>query len=798
MFKNYFKIAVRNLARNKVYSFINIAGLSLGLACAMLIILYTKDEQSYDQFHEKKEQIFRIVNCELNEDGSTTHCGGHSGYFQGPRFTAGVPEINAFVRYQNSFYDIKQGTEVISQNIHVTDSNFFSVFTFPFLSGNPSTALSNPRSIVISEDLAKKQFGDTDALNKTIMIKDGENFEPYTVTGVTRKCPQNSSIKFDALVPMQVDPVNEAVIENWFNFFLNSFVLVSESAVIPEVESKMQQVYLSDAAEAIKIMKEKYGFSGATTYKLQPLSDLHLSETYSADNGLVEASDPMYSYILSGIALFILLIACFNFINLTIARSVKRAKEIGIRKVVGGARKQLILQFMGETLLISFAAFVIAIAVVQISLPTFNQLSNKALSLSYLFDIKLILYYSGLFVLTGFLAGLYPALIISNYNPVKALYSRFKLSSKNYLQKSLVVLQFAMATLLIIATLSIYFQFDYLTNKDLGYDDTDIVQVQKYGISRSEAKLFKEELLKNPNILEVAPKNVGSWSTMAKINGDQKTGFDYETVDENFLSIYKIPVVKGRDFSNDFPSDSTQSVLVNEAFVRKAGWENPIGEVVDFWYNEDDKYTVVGVVKDHHHRPLSQEINPQLFTMKPDNSFGMVLIKIRPGSETESLKHIESSFKKLFPISPFSFEFKEQENLRNYESEAKWKQMMLFGAFLTIFISAIGLFGLSVLAAERRTKEIGIRKVLGASVSGVVRILSGDFLKLVILSLLIAMPLAWISVNKWLEKYPYRIDLGWQIFVVAGLTVIAIALLTVSYQSIRAAIANPVNSLRSE
>jgi putative ABC transport system permease protein len=798
MFKNYFKIAVRNLARNKVYSFINIAGLSLGLACAMLIILYTKDEQSYDQFHEKKERIYRIVNCEINEEGSTTNCGGHSGYFQGPRFAAGVPEISAFLRYQDNYLDIRQGTEVVSQNIHVTDSNFFSVFTFPFLAGDPASALKNPRSIVISEDFAEKQFGEKDALNKTIMIKDGENFEPFTVTGVTRKCPQNSSIKFEALIPMQVESEVEAVNENWFNFFLNSFVVLEESANISEVENKMQQVYISDAAESIVIMKEKYGIATSTSYKLQPLSDLHLSETYSADNGLVEASNPVYSYILSGIALFILLIACFNFINLTIARSVKRAKEIGIRKVVGGAKKQLITQFMGESLLISFAAFLIAIVVVQLALPTFNQLSNKALSLSYLFDINLILLYSGLFLVTGFLAGLYPSLIISNYNPVKALYSRFKLGSKNYLQKSLVVLQFAMATLLIIATFSIYTQFDYLTNKDLGYDDSNIILVEKSGLSRQEAKLFKEELLSNPNVEKVSSKNGGGWATIAKINGETETHFDYETVDENYLSIYEIPIVNGRNFSSEFSADSTQSILVNEAFVRKAGWENPIGEVVDFWYRENEKYTVVGVVKDHHHKPLSQEISPQVFTMKPDNPLGMAIIKIKPGSESESLKHIESTFKKLFPISPFSYEFKEESNLRNYESEAKWKQMMLFGAFLTIFISGIGLFGLSVLAAESRVKEIGIRKVLGASVSGVVTILSADFIKLVMLALLMAMPVAWILINKWLEKYPYRIDIGWQIFTVAGLTVLAIALLTVSFQSIRAAIANPVNSLRSE
>ncbi len=798
MFKNYFKIAIRNLARNKVYSFINIAGLSLGLACAMLIILYTKDELSYDNFHDNTESIYRITACMVNPDGSKDYCGGQTGYFQGPKFTEAIPEISAFVRFQSSYYDMQQGTEVRSKEILLVDSNFFSVFTFPLLRGDELTALSSPRSIVISEDLARTQFGSIDAINETILIKEGEMFEPYTVTGVAKKCPQNSSIKFEALIPLRVSAEEEANNENWFNFFLNTFVILKNGTSVQDVQPKMKMVFESDAAASIKTMREKYNIQASTEYSLQPLPDMHLSETFRADSGLVDASDPMYSYILSGIALFILLIACINFINLTVARSVKRAKEIGIRKVVGGARNQLIAQFMGESFIICLAAFLFAILIVQLALPAFNQLSNKALSLSYLLDLKLILQYIGLFLLTGFLAGLYPALIISNYNPVKTLYSRFKLSSKNYLQKGLVVLQFAMATLLIIATITIYNQFNFLTNKDLGYDDSNIVLIEKHSLSRAEAKLFKDELLKNPNIIDVAPKNGGGWSTRARINDNIEIGFDFETVDASYLPIFKIPLAEGRNFSPDFPADSTTSVLVNEAFVREAGWKNPIGEEVNFWYNENDKYKVIGVVKDYHFSSLSKEISPQLFTMKPSNPFGMAIIKINPGSETESLKHIESTFKKLFPVNPYSYEFKDLANLRQYEAEAKWKQMMLLGAFLTIFISGIGLFGLSVLAAERRMKEIGIRKVLGSSVSGVVTILSGDFMKLVSVSLLIAMPLSWILTNQWLEKYPYRIELTWTIFAGAALIVLLIALITVSFQSVKAAIANPVNSLRSE
>lgn len=800
MFRNYFKTAFRNLRRNKVYSFINIAGLSLGLACAMLIMLYVKDEVSYDRFHKGIGQVYRVVNKNIKPDGSVENINGHSGYFQGPRFAAGIPEIKAFVRYQQNNLDLKTGNEIKSQEIFYTDSSFFSVFSFPLINGNPETALKEPDAVVISEDMAKKQFGTINALGKTMQIKDRneDKFVPYVVTGVSKKCPQNSSIKFDVLMPIKVSKEDEANNENWFNFFMNTFVVLTPGADIKSVEAKMKNVYETDAAATIKMVAEKYDFKDKAVYFLQPFLDMHLSTQLNASNGLVDSSNPTYSYILSGIAIFILLIACINFINLTVARSVKRAKEIGIRKVVGGDRKQLIMQFLGESFILCLIAFILAVGIVQLILPVFNSLSNKVLSLSYLLDIKLISGYILLFIVTSILAGFYPALVLSKYSPVHTLYSRFILAGKNYLQKSLVVLQFALASFLIIATITIFFQFNYLTKQKLGYDDSNLVTVEKWGLKRSETYLFKDELMKSPNISAVAPKNGGSWGTGAKINGDKQINFDYETVDEAYLPLLKLQLTQGRNFSPDFPSDSTHSVLVNESFVREAGWKNPIGQEVNFWYNNNEKYTVIGVVKDYHYQSLTQKIGLQLFTMKPGNGFGRVFIKIKPGSETASLQYIEKTFKKLFPIAPYSYQFVDQQNLKSYEAENKWKQIMLFSAILTIFISCIGLFGLSVLAAEKRTKEIGIRKVLGASVSGVVTILSKDFLKLVIISLLAAIPLSWIAANKWLENYPYRITLSWWMFAFAGILVVMIALITVSFQAIKAAMGNPVKALRTE
>mgnify|MGYP001555982355 CR=1 FL=1 len=799
MLKNYFKIAFRNLQRNKIFSFINIVGLALGLACAMLIILYVKDEVSYDRFHKNVKNIYRIT--AIQEYGGQQHKDGNTGFLQGPRFTQNVPGIQSVVRVQDGTEDVKMGSEIESRNLLYVDSSFFSVFTFPLLSGNPRTCLSEPHSIVLTEDAAKKQFGTYDAMGKTVMVKEDSAFVPYKVTAVAKNCPQNSSIQFSTLLPFKESEMDANNNENWFNFFLNTFVVLEPKATLQAVENQMQKFYVKDASSTFQKMIEKYG-SGADekmgSYALQPFINMHLSTELPAQNGLTNASNPMYSYILSGIALFILLIACINFINLTVARSMKRAKEIGIRKVVGGNRKQLIMQFLGESFVLCIIAFILALVIVQLVLPVFNTLSNKSLALSYLFDTKLISGYILLFALTTLLAGFYPALVLSGYSPVQTLYSRFNLTGKNYLQKSLVVLQFTLASFLIIATLIIYYQFNYLTTEKLGYDDSNLVLVNKSSLKHDQARLLENELMKDPNIIGVAAKNNGSWSTQARVNGDSSLQFAYETVDESYLPLLKIPIIEGRNFSSSFPSDSSNSVLVNESFVKKAGWKNPIGQIVNFWYRDNEKYTVVGVVKDYHYQSLYQKTGPQLFTMKAGNNYGTAYIKIKPNTATASLKYIASTFKKLFPLSPYSYTFKNEENIKNYEAEAKWKQIMLYSAILTIFISCIGLFGLSVLSAEKRTKEIGIRKVLGASVRSVVTALSVDFLKLVMIAMIIAIPLAWWTANKWLEKYPYRIQLSWEIFVSAGLLVIFIALITVSFQAIKAAVANPVESLRSE
>jgi putative ABC transport system permease protein len=799
MIKNYLKTAFRNLTRNKVYSFINVAGLSLGLACAMLIMLYVKDEVSFDRFHKNVNNIYRVVS-KSEQQGQEQEMSS-TGLLQGPRFTQNVPGIKSFVRVQNGAEDIKKGTEVQSQSLLYVDSSFFSIFSFPLLSGNAKTCLSEPHSIVLSEDAAKKYFGTTDAMGKIIMVKDDSIFVPYKVTAVAKRCPQNSSIQFDVLLPFKESDEDANNTANWFfGNFLNTFVVLNDKANLRTVENQMQAFYIKDAKETYEELAKKFGFGAnvkmGTTYFLQPYLGMHLSTELPANDA--NASNPIYSYLLSGIALFVLLIASINFVNLTTARSARRAKEVGIRKVIGGNRKQLIMQFLGESFFLCTIAFLLAIVLVHLLLPLFNTLSNKALSLSYLFDAKLVAGYITLYLLTGLLAGFYPAFVLSGYNPVQTLYSRFKIAGKNYLQKSLVVLQFTLASFLIIATLIIYSQFNFLTKTKLGYDDSNLIVVNKDGMKHADVAVFENELLKNPNIAGISAKNPGYEQAAARNAIDSMVQFAYETVDENYLPLLQIPLVAGRNFSEKFPADPSQSVIVNESFVKAADWKNPVGETLKFSFDNNKIYHVIGVVKDYHFASLNEKIGPQLFTMKNDNLYGAYYIKIKPNSATESLKWIQREFKQFYPLSPYSYTFKNDDNRNQYAQVEKWKQIILFGAILTIFISGIGLFGLSVLSAEKRTKEIGIRKVFGASVKSIVTNLSTDFIKLVVIALVIASPLAYIIANKWLQNFPYRISISWWLFALAGMLVMLIALTTISFQSIKAALANPVESLRTE
>lgn len=802
MFKNYFKAAVRNLLRTPLFSIINIVGLSVGLACCMLIILYAKDELSYDRFH--KNNIYRITATITNSGGNVNKTGS-TGMMPGPVFKQAIPEIEAFVRVKNTSFTVKHQNDVFDQEALYVDANFFSVFSFPLIAGKPETALTGTHIVVLSEEIAEKYFHKKEAVGEIIELNTGKKFEPFVVSAIAKKSPQNSSLKIKMLVPIKSD---SSIWNNnqWANFFLKTFVVLKSSANVKAVETKFVSVFNAGASDQLKETARKYDAENVIKFGLQPLTKMHTSTEYPPGRGFEDASDPLYAYILTGIALFILLIACVNFINLTVAHSLRRAKEIGIRKVLGGQRKQLIIQFLGESFILSTIAFVVAAVLVLFALPFFNTLANKALSFSYLFDIQLVAGYITLLLLTGLLAGFYPALVLSGFNPVQTLYGKFKSGGKNYLSKGLVVFQFTLATFLIVATTIIYTQLHHLMHADLGYNDKNMVTVNvnngdilKSGgqISREQLDAFTSELLKSSSIESVTANQGGSQETIAHINGGDKITFDFRYIDENYFPLFQIPVIKGRNFSKNLATDRAASVIVNQSFARAAGWDDAIGRQIDFFYM-NRKYTVIGMIKDYHYTSLAEKIGPQLFTMDTIYSFGTMFIKIRQGNLSQTLNYIENTFKGFFPYLPYEYSFKDAQNAVQYEKEARWKRIITFSAILTIVISCIGLFGLATLSVHKHTKEIAIKKVLGASVTVIAGKFCGDFLKLVAVALVIASPFGWWIMNRWLQNYPYRISLSWWMFALAAVIVLLVALLTISYQSIKAAKANPVKGLRME
>jgi putative ABC transport system permease protein len=797
MYRNYLITALRHLFRHKVYSFINIAGLSFGLASAMLILLFIKDELSYDRFHKQGDHIYRVVRRMHNPSGGASFFSdGYTGLAEGPGFAAEVPGIKGFVRIINNYQDIKKGTDIQSHQILLVDSNFFTTFSFPLIAGDPATALRQPHTLVVSEEFARLKFGTTDALGKILQVKTDSGFRPYTVTGVARTCPENSSIKFAAVSPIESDLSKIDPLHSWFDVHLNTFVVVDPHADLHQVNAQMYRVYKQKEEIVRATIKDKSKTDWHDEYVLDPLFAMHLSKEYPPIDGLTDASSPVLSYILSGIALFILLIACINFVNLTIARSLRRAKEIGIRKVIGSSRQQLIVRFLGESFFLCLIAFVLAVGLVQALLPLFNTLSGKELSLAYLSGPWLIAAFFALYGGTALAAGFYPAVILSGYDPVQTLYNRFAIGGRNLLQKSLVTFQFALASFLIMATGIIAAQFNFLIKQPLGYDDKNLVLVNQWGMNTAQFTSIADELRQSPDVVGVGGRNLGWDNEQAKISGtDIQVNTTIETIDNNYLPLLKIPLVAGRNFSPDYPADSTQSVLVNETFVREAGWKEPIGKTFNVY---DKTVRVVGVIRDHYFQPLQWKLKAQVFSLTLGRGIAGFFIKNRPKSEAKVLPFIEKTFKTRMPDNAFYFGFKDQENRANYETESRWKQMVQFGAIVTILISAIGLFGLSVFAAEKRIKEIGIRKVLGASVGGLVAGLSTDFLRLVVLALLISLPTARWAATKWLANYPYHCNLSVWLFAGTALLVMAIAVATVGFQALKAALANPVQSLRAE
>jgi putative ABC transport system permease protein len=795
MLKNYITVAFRNLWRNKMIASINVAGLSIGLACCMLILLYVDDDWSIDRFNQQRDRIYQVTMQVLNSDGSLRAEFGRSGTVFGPSFQQVIPEINAYTRICTYDFVAKKDEKVFTQHVHFADANFFSVFTFPVVSGDPNTALADLHGMVLSEETAKKYFGGTDVIGKILEFQVDKTFIPFTVTAVAKDCPQNSTIKFDVLLPLKYYQ-STGVLDDWMNFDVNTFLLLKPGADPNTTLTKMTRVYQAESAPALRAAHD-HGIKSSFNLGLLPLTAVHLAgRSFAIDNRSI-VSEPLYGYILSAIAGFILLIACINFINLTVSQSQKRSKEIGIRKVVGGSRAQLIWQFLGESFVACGISFALAICLMLWALPVFNELAGKRLSLSYLLDTRLVGLSIAFYLLTAFAAGFYPALVLSGFNPIDILYRRFRLKGTNYLGKGLAVVQFSIAGLFIISTIFMAQQFYYLTHKDLGYNDNDLITVNiATGDPGQFAAQFRHQLLINPSIRAVARYNSHPDRNNSKV-GDRQVLFSYEHIDEHYFDALQVPVIKGRNFSPDFPADSANSVIINEAFAGKAGWDDPIGKTIES-PSSHKPVTVVGVIRDFNYYPLTSGIDPQVFTMEAPREDLEFNIRVAPADRAAALSFVGTTFKKLAPYYPFSYAFKQDENLHAYDAQEKWKQIVGFAAIFTTFISCIGLFGLTMLSTQRRIKEVGIRKVLGASVPHLVRVLSMHFLKLVLLANLIAIPVAWWAINKWLQNFAYRITLHWWVFAGAMLITFLLAGLTIGFRALRSAVANPVNNLRVE
>ncbi|ADB40570.1 ABC transporter permease [Spirosoma linguale] len=795
MFRNYLKIAFRSLMKNKLFSSINVLGLALGMACSLLIGLWVRDELSYDRFLPNAESIHYVrVNFPYNGETVTNYI------TPGPLQEAiakDVPEVAAATKINfNNEVLVKVGETVAKEKGHYATADFFGVFDLPAVYGNPKAALAQPNQIVITRKVAEKFFPNGLALGKTLQL---DNNKFYVVGAVLENLPTNSTLQFDWLVNWKA--YEQDWMKTWGNNSFQTFVRLKPRTTLAQAEKAMADIYPRFAGKNFETGRPI----------LQPITDLHLYSDYK--NGVSVGGRIEYVRIFSIVALFMLLIACINFMNLATAQSAMRAKEVGVRKVVGALRSSLIGQFLSESMITSGMAVVLALALVWYVLPTFNATFEKQLTLD-LTQPTLWLTLLVLVLITGFLSGSYPALFLSSLQPIKILKGnglglRVQLSkgrtvlSPALFRRALVVFQFSLSIFLIVGMLAIGRQMNYLRTKNLGLDRENVVYIPLEGEIAQPKKVeaFRQEVMRQPAIASATtamslPVNVQSTSGDLKWPGKDpnlQTNVSCMFVGGDFTKTMNIKLVDGRDFRTDSPADST-NYLINEAAARLMSMKDPVGKDVQFW---PGKGKIIGLMKDFHLNSLHQEITPLILCFDSRNT-SYLLVKTRAGQAPAAIADLEKLSKQFNPNYPFTYHFLDEEFESLYRSEQQVNTLVNYFGFLAILISCLGLFALAAFTAEQRTKEIGVRKVLGASVVNIVGLLSKDFLTLVLIALVLSTPLAWWALSKWLETFAYRENLTWWIFGVAGLLAVVIAFLTVSYQSIKAALMNPVTSLRSE
>lgn len=813
MIKHFFKVAIRNLSRQKMLSLINIMGLSIGIACFTLFLLYSVHEFSFDRVHKNSANIYRVYNWwnfnperSGSEPASTTPLG--------PAMKQDLPDVQEFVRWQDGWEDnlVRVNDKIHRIRFSFADPQVFNVFTFPLIAGNAAGGLQNTHNIVLTKEKAIQLFGNTNVVGQQLEIKMGGQYETFIVAAVAENIPANSSLRFDMLGSFNYVLNTEAgkrSMDNWnMTIGISVFVQLRPGSTLAKDPARLaafREKYFPDDRE--NMLKEKlWDGKGKlpSGYGLQPLREVHTG--VNVDKWT--AVDPKNIYILIAIAAGVLLMACINFTTLAIGRSAGRAKEVGVRKVIGSRKKQLVFQFLSESLLLSIFSALLGLLLAYALLPLFNQLSQQSLTFSLSQYPEMISLICGLVLLVGILSGSYPALVLSGFKPIEVLKNKIRLSGSNLFTKSLVTFQFVLSIGLIITTMIIMQQLSHMRSKNLGFNKENVLMVHA-GQAETEKifPLLRQELSNSASIMGVTGSEIGLGAGEGQMGGGYKfpngkvDAVIQYTVEPQFKDVMGFHLVAGRWFSDRIASDSVTAVVINETMAKSLMGTTPdkaIGMQLTSPKGRGLPKVVIGVTKDFNFEDLRREVRAQMFLYPAKWRPSKFFVRIKPGNPSAPIAHLEAAWKKLAPGIPFRFDFVDEKFNKFYENDQRWSQIIGWAGGISIFLACLGLFGLAALAAVNRTKEIGIRKVMGASVLNIIQLLSKDFVKLVVIALLIASPIAWYFMNNWLQDFVYRINIGYLVFIMAGLFAIAIALFTIGIQAVRAATQNPVNALRTE
>ena len=814
MLKNYVKISIRNLRKDKVHAFINVSGLAVGLACCLLIMLFVRNEWGYDRFHERADDLYRAwVFEDYGEDQQFINT--VTPIILAPTLAETFPEVEHVVRIATNSDQVRRGETTLTETRLLVDPNFFEVFDFPLLRGDPASLFNNLNTVVLTPEVATRYFGQEDPLGQTLSMRIGAEFQDFIVTGLVEAPPTRSSIQFTMLIPFDRGDAlfSENARRSWFNVFVETYVLLRNDVEAEAFEAKLPTMVK-------QVLADRF-VEGQYTIGLQPMTEIHLDTSFPV--GIAPISDPAYAYILAVIALAMLLIACINFMTLSIGRSASRALEVGVRKAIGASRRNLMYQFWGEALMTTLLALGLGVVLAEAFRPLFNTLADTDLVLGI--DGGTVLFLAAMTVLIGLVAGSYPAAVLSGLRPVEVLTGKLRLGGDtSLLRRGLVVFQFFISIGLIAGTLIMAQQIDFLRTKNLGFDKEQVVVLRTSNAGgqgllqliedgRRTADLLRNELAANVAIVDMATSCFTFGQGWAGVGYDADDGtyrtFALNIIDEDYLPTLGMEIVAGRNFSREISSDAERALIVNEAFVAEYGWDNAIGQRLPGQSFED--HEIIGVVKDFNFESLHGAVSPLALVINPrvvlqgvsDVGFPVpptpkIAVRIKPDDIRGTVATLEQSWKRIAPDQPYNYTFVDETLDSQYRQEERLGQIVSLASLLAIVIACLGLFGLAALAVARRTKEIGVRKVLGASASSLALLLSKDFAKLVLVAFVLAVPAAYLAVDWWLQDFAYRITPGVGTFALAGLLALTIALVTVSYQAIKAALADPVDSLRYE